>query len=353
LFVCGREPSYVRNRLLIRHLRVHHDVTVVASSRSSYLGRFADVIPRFGMAARHADLVVAGFLGQPLALVAARLLRKPVLLDAMISVFDTFCFDRRVTSPGSLLGRVAFALDHQAVASARLTLVDTGAHAAFFAETFGVPLNHLFVHYIGPDFQLSDEPGGNTHECIVVLHYSSFLPLHGVDIVVQAAATLQSEVRLRFRLVGTGPTRARALLLAERAGVKNVDFVDWQPLEELRRSISHATIALGGHFADNAKARRVIAGKTFQFLAACRPTIVGDNPANREIFEAGVHVEMVPHADPTALADTIRALANDRERRAYLGGTGGALIHQAFEPSQVASELRRAVELALSRSAEQ
>jgi glycosyltransferase involved in cell wall biosynthesis len=356
-FVCGREPSYIRNRLLVRGLAVHHAVTVIASDAPTYPRRLAVVIPCLLRAARDADLIVAGFLGQPLALLAERALGRPVLLDAFVSVYDTLCLDRLTVAPGSLTGRLAFGLDAAAVRASRLTLVDTAGQRAFFARTFHASPERLLVHYLGPE-EVNTQPEsgqaerdgqpGATNERITVFHYSSYLPLHGVDTIVRAAAELQDCRHVRFRLVGRGREWPRVRALAQQLGLANVDFVDWLAPDALRAELASATIGLGGHFADNPKARRVIAGKTFQLLAAGLPTIVGDNPANRELFRPGGEVVAVPHAQPAALAAAIRQLATDPERRHALGAAGAALMRERFAPERVAEELRLAVDRALS-----
>lgn len=349
VFACGREPDYIRNRLLARGLARAYPVAVVASNRAGYPARLAEVLPRLARAAKRADLIVAGFLGQPIAVFAARLLRKPVLLDAFVSVYDTLCLDRRVAAPKSPLGRLAFTLDREAVRCSRLSLVDTDCQRHFFAETFKEPPGHFAVHYVGPDLdsgcmaeQHDDRPGS-----IVVLHYGSYLPLHGADVIVEAAQLLRDDSSIRFRLIGTGCCRRQAQARAERLGLRNVAFVDWLEPAALQREIQRASIGLGGHFAVNPKARRVIAGKTFQLLAAGIPTIVGDCPANRELFQPDCHVAAVPMGDPVALAATIQSLARDSARRQRLGAAGAALMRERFAPERVTAELRRAVEVAL------
>jgi glycosyltransferase involved in cell wall biosynthesis len=95
--------------------------------------------------------------------------------------------------------------------------------------------------------------------------------------------------------------------------LRSAEFVDFVPYEQLPMEINKADICLGGHFSDKDKAKRVIAGKTFQFLACGRPTIVGDNPANRELFAEGGLAHFVPMNDPTALAAEITAVRQRRQ----------------------------------------
>lgn len=351
LFVCGREPTYVRNALLRRHLAESFPVTLVASTSRGYPARFLSVIPRLIHAAKNADLIVTGFLGQPLAIIAATILRKPVLLDAFVSVYDTLCLDRQVMSPRSPGGQIAFAMDHVAMRRARLTLVDTESQRQFFASTFRIPVENIRVHYLGPDFNLVH---GSTPLTVTsqttVLHYGSFLPLHGVDIVIEAARLLTDLPTVRFRLIGAGPRYAQIRKHVEMFGLENVEFIPWLPLSRLAQEIHSTTIGLGGHFADNPKARRVIAGKTYQLLAAGKPTIVGACSANRELFRHGEHAEFVPMGDPSALAKAIRTLSSAEAYRSQLGNSGRALMLDQFDPRVVANDLREAVEIALARA---
>jgi glycosyltransferase involved in cell wall biosynthesis len=66
----------------------------------------------------------------------------------------------------------------------------------------------------------------------------------------------------------------------------------------------------------------VIAGKTFQFLAMAKPTIVGDSPANRELFVHGDDVFMCKMADARALASAILEIKRDASLGAQLAQRG-------------------------------
>ena len=112
--------------------------------------------------------------------------RKPILFDAFLSVYDTLCFDRKRFAPSSPAGRLAFWLDRTSCSLGDLVLLDTEAHARYFCDTFGVPPAKVRRLFVGCDETVffprtiqSPQP--------LVLFYGTFLPLHGIDIIIRAA----------------------------------------------------------------------------------------------------------------------------------------------------------------------
>ena len=114
---------------------------------------------------------------------------------------------------------------------------------------------------------------------------------------------------------------------ASDLALDNVTFADWISIERLSDCFARATICLGGHFSTVPEAARVIATKTFQFMAMGKPTIVGDNPATRELFRPEEHVLAVQKGDPAALAQAIERLTDDRAQRDIVALAG----HNVFQ----------------------
>jgi len=337
LFSALREPTYVRNALALRALREHYDVQQVTSDAATYPQRLARVLPRLLSSPGTHDVCYTGFLGQPLALWLRLCQRRPIVLDAFISVYDTLCFDRRQSRPWSPLGRLAYVLDRLATAAASIVVVDTNAQADYFSQAFRVPQEKLETIYVGYDSEVFG-PGAHVDPDISSFHvftYSSYLPAHGMDKVVRAASLLRAERRITFTLAGRGPTYTRARALADQLDLTNVQFVDWIPYEHLPTAIAAADVCLGGHFGTSSKAKRTIAGKTFQFLAMGRPTIVGDSPANHELLVPGEHAMFCQQGSPEALAQAIIALFRSPELRQHLGARGAELIRERFRPDVV------------------
>jgi len=340
LFISGREIGYIRNRVLLAALRLHHDVIIFTSQLNGTLVRSAAGLARTIVQHPPYDVVFAGFYGQPLAIALSRVQRKPVVLDAFVSTYDTLCEDRQRFEPASIPGRLAFWLDAESCKVADLVLTDTAADAAYFHDSFSVPYDKITPVYVGCDERLFfPRPPAALREGCEVFYYGAFLPLHGALTILRAAELLLDQPAIHFTVGGDGPGLRQAQQLAASLELHNVDFVGWIPTERLPDHIAAADICLGGHFSTIAKAIRVIATKTFQFVAMGKPTIVGDNAATRELFVPGEDVLAVPMGDPAALAGAVLTLAEDVALRSRLAAGGRARFESRVSTSIIAHQL--------------
>lgn len=312
LFTCGREPQYTRNHVLLACLESHFKVDTVVDSSRFLPWRYLRLFWQLMWRKKHTDATVVGFYGQPLMLLPHFFIHQPILFDAFISTYDTLCFDRQRYRPASIVGRLAFWIDRISCSRADRVLFDTHAHADYFSQTFGIPREKQEVLFVGCDENLFHPENQNLPvEQGLVLSYSSYLPLHGNEIILRAAKELQNEPAIRFKLIGDGMQAARMRSLAKEWKLENIEFFPPVPLDALPAEIARANICLGGHFGASEKARRVIAGKTFQMICMAKATIVGDNPANHELLTHGQDAWFVPMNDPGSLAEAIRFLVKN------------------------------------------
>lgn len=349
LFLCGREADYPLNRFLIDSCRrfARVDVPAERGSGKSILLRSLRValegLP--GLLTREYDLVFVSFFGhflmQPLRLFR----RAPILFHPFISAYETLVDDRGRYAPGSLPARLARRLDLMALHAADHILLDTQANIDWFADQFGLPPESFSRICIGSDEGLfhprpKRKSGGPT----VVLFHGSYLPLHGIDIILHAAAALNDRNDILFRMVGRGMGYERITRLAAELGLRHIEFLDRVPLPVLPAVIAEADICLGGHFGDSDKALRVIAGKTFQDIAMGKATIVGDTRANHELLTHRRDAWFVPPSDPAALAGAIAALADDPARRERIGASAAHTFLENASLQVLAPQVRALVE---------
>ena len=88
---------------------------------------------------------------------------------------------------------------------------------------------------------------------------------------------------------------------------ENLTCIPWLSQEELAVHIAQADLCLAGHFSDTiGKAKRTIPGKAYIYRAMKKPMILGDTPANHELFTENEDIRFVPPGNPEALAQEIR-----------------------------------------------
>jgi glycosyltransferase involved in cell wall biosynthesis len=351
LFICGREPEYTRNQMILRALERNFQVVrVTNSSRPFILRNLLIVLKLLPKLWKEHDGVFVGFYGQPLLPIVKLLTRKPIVFDAFVSTYDTLCFDRKWFKPNSIGGRLAYWLDRYTCLLADRVLLDTKTHADYFAETFDLPREKFSVLYLGYDdntFYPRDVQPTEDPQQFIVFYYGSFLPLQGIEYIIRAAKLLEHEPAIQFQIAGRGSTYREIRRLAKDLTVTNVEFMGWIPYHQLPIAIACASICLGGHFSAIGKAQRVIAGKTYQFLAMAKPTIVGDNPANRELFTHKKNVYMCRMADEEALAAAIMALKDDQRLRKQIAAEGFRLVTTTLNTEKLSQNLLSIIEKVL------
>ena len=347
LYIAGREPEYVRNALLLKGLAKQGlEILDCTDSSSSYPARYCKVLCKFiTRSKKHISFVFIGFFGQPLVPIIRRLTKKPIILDAFLSAYDTMCFDRKRFKPDSLAGKFFYWLDKHSCENSDRILLDTNAHIDYFVSTFGLQREKFQRVFVGADESLFYPRDVNReYDKFRVFYYASYLPLHGMEFIILAAKRLMPQKDIEFRIVGKGPEQKRILKLADDLGVKNITFVDWVPYEDLPLEIAKADLCLGGHFSDIEKAKRVIAGKTYQFIAMKKPVIVGDCAANREFFTDKENAYMVKMGNADALAEAILELRDNDFLRGKIAEEGYKAFMEKGSIDKISAELKSIIE---------
>jgi len=343
LFFGGYDPAYPRNAIIrkgwekcgftLAECRV--DMRLKVHLRyPALLWRFARMrdasevifVPDF----RHKDV--------PLAWAIARCSRRKLVFDPLVSRYETRVLDREDIRPGSAQARHNRNIDRISMRLADLVLADTAAHAGHYASEFSIRTGKIKVLPVGFDedlFTPSPLPSGG--EVCNVLFYGTYLPLHGIDTIVEAAAILR-DAPVSFTLVGEGQTLADMKARARALPEEKIAFRPPVPPADLTRVIAGADVVLG-IFGTTPKARLVVPNKIYQALAVGRALITARTPAIGEFFKEGAHLITVPPGDAPALARAIGALMRDRGMMRRLGEAGGAYVRAEFNSRRIAERL--------------
>jgi colanic acid biosynthesis glycosyl transferase WcaI len=158
-------------------------------------------------------------------------------------------------------------------------------------------------------------------DSVVALYSGNMGNKQGLEILADVARLLQDEPRVQFVFGGNGSGRAD--LEARCAGLPNVRFLDLQPLERLNHWLGLADVHLLPQRADAADL--VMPSKLTGMMASGRAvlaTALPETELGRVVTQDAACGLVVPPEDATAMAEALRALAADPDRRAELGANG-------------------------------
>ena len=363
------DPGYSRNRVLIDGLRaagaevfeyaapLDASLTAAQMTTTAGAGKLAGELARahLSLLLRHRrgvsfDVVVVGYPGHllvPFAWAVARYHRAALVFDPLVSLFDTFAGDRELLAGDSTAGHLANLVDRVSFGLPDVVLADTRAHADYYTAVLGVPAAKLAVVPVGA-LPLPGATGvareASAAAPLRVVHYGRWSPLHGVGVVLDAAAELREEP-WRFELIGDGQLASWLADEVARRGLDTVKLTGALPIWRLRARVIAADVCLGV-FGTSGKAARVVPNKVYDALAAGRPLVTEDSPAARELLTDGHDALLVPAGDGAALAGALRRLG-DRDERARLGAAALALYRRRCTPEAVAATLLAALEACL------
>lgn len=314
LFICCGQKWYTRNEYIIELLNEQYDTDIIASNKKTYLLRIIKVLYKFFFTKnkKKYDFIYVGFLAQALIPFVKLLYSGPITGDFFLSIYDTLCNDRKKINPKSIFGKIIYKYEKWILNMVNLVIVDCYASKKYFEKTFNCNKEKISVIYVLANKKLfyPMEDRGSQNKNLRVFFYGSCQPLHGVDTILKAAKLLENK-KILFTMIG--PIKKSYRDLVKKLNLSNVKFINWVKYNKLPYYIAHADICLGGHFGKTEKAKRVIAGKTFQFASMKKAFILGDNEANNELFKNKKNCLMVKMHDEHSLAEAIKLLKNNRQ----------------------------------------
>lgn len=138
--------------------------------------------------------------------------------------------------------------------------------------------------------------------------------------------------------VGDGKERPALEAQAKEMGIADrVQFTGARPKSVMREFLGAADICVAT-LQNIPMFRTTYPNKVFDYMAAGRPTVLGIDGVIREVVEAAEGGVYVPPGDPEALAEAVRSLAADPERRRRHGAMARQYVVKHFDRRCQASE---------------
>jgi glycosyltransferase involved in cell wall biosynthesis len=294
---------------------------------------------------QHYDVMMLGYAGQ-FDVFLARLLTwlagRPLALDVFMSVY-------LITSERGLARKnLLFWIENIACRLPDMLIIDTAEYAEWFEQTYGIARTRFHLVPTGANNHVfKPAPPRQADGRFHVVYYGSFIPLHGVEYIIQAAALLRDRPDIHFELIGQGPERAKTQTLAADLGLDRVAFTDWIAERDLPEYLARADVLLGV-FGTTEQSRRTIQNKIYQGLAIARPVITGDSPTVRAALTHGQHVYLVERGNPAVVADAILTLQANPDLRARLAEEGQRLFLERFTVERIGQQMHGHLEQMLA-----
>ncbi len=174
-------------------------------------------------------------------------------------------------------------------------------------------------------------------DAFVALYSGSLGEKQGLEIILEAAKTLQEQPKLQFVICGEGFPKQRLMALASDMGLRNVIFKDLQPPDQLNALLNLANVHLLPQRADVADT--VLPSKLKGMFASGRPVIATANAGTqleKYVVKGGLVVEP---ENPIAMAEAILQLYDNPEDCQTLAASARAFAIQAWNQHQVLADL--------------
>lgn len=235
--------------------------------------------------------------------------RKSIINDFFISNYDTYVHDRQKITKYNPRAWWKFFQDWFNFKYSHYLLSDTQAHFNYWQSLFGTFKGKHFVLPVLADKTVyyPSTTLKQIDETVTILFYGSFIPLHGIDVILKAFYILEKEnISFKADIIGKGQTYKQMKQLYDELHLRNVTM-DGIFIEEtaLAERIRQSDIILG-IFGESEKAKAVVPNKAYQTLASKKALIT---MYSKTLYEFFTDADMLTCDNtPEALAEAIKKL---------------------------------------------
>ena len=284
---------------------------------------------------------------------------KPVIIfDCFTSLYDSNTFDRRKNKKICFSSIKDWILDFTAIKIADICLADTQEHLKYFLYTFFARKDKFICVRVGTDAKIFNldainnkpnesiykTPTNNQEEKNFIIHFhGNYIPLHGVEYIIDAAKYVSDDRTIKFILIGNGQTYNLAKDKIKTLNLGNVIQLDKIPYEDLPNAIANSDLCLGC-FGDTEKTKRVIPNKIYEYAAMGKAIITANTCAIKEVFTDMKDIYLCNPSDGKSLGEAILILKHNASLRSNIGKNANLIYSQNFTPKTIAQRMFHSIE---------
>ena len=305
-----------------------------------------------GLRIRERPDVIIGATPHPLAPLAAyvlSLLKRSHFLLQLRDLWPLFPLEVGLISKRNPIVPLARWIERFCLRRAKAVVTTWPGMTTYLDESGISPSKAVWIP-IGVDLSKSQTVDAGREnlrpETFVVMYRGGFGISNDIKSILDAASILQTrgEDHIKFILAGDGATKPTLLQYAGRLDLRNVEFHDFVPREQLPSALAQADAFICSlldvpHFQKYAE----IPSKLLDYLSSQRLIVLGTNNDSNLVHAAKAGI-VVPPADPEALARAITDLAAMQpQERATMGRNGLQYVRENHDITLLGERLERAL----------
>lgn len=365
--------GYTRNQIVLKGLQAQPDVAVHVCHATLWHG-IEDRVqqasggwrnPRFWQrvagayrrlirahaAAPDYDVMLIGYPGQFDAYLGRRLAHRrgrPVALDILMSL-HLVAEERGLTAAHATTGRLLFRLERGGLRQPDLLIAENAEYRDYISAKYDLPAERFRCVPHGADETVfHPRPLRPPDDHFRVTYHGGYLPSHGMDAILGAAALLRDRGDVCFHFYGSGPEKARIVRQAAELGLSNVTFHGFVSQDELLDALATAHVCLGV-FGTTRQAHFTIQNKVWEGLAMGRPVISGDSQTIHAALADRREIYLIARNSPDALAAGLSELRDDPALREAIAAAGHARFLAGNSIPAIGASMKAALLAAVER----
>lgn len=305
-YLDGIKRNSIWDKILIKIIREIDALLEV--SRKIFMLCFSDIVILLAMNnAKKWELNLAKFL------------KKKIITDYYISLYDTQVLDRKNVSLKSLRAKKILKSDRRIVDKANEVIFLNKVEAERYLKLIDRDLKDVNYRIIPLCIDKKDEvkmPFFNKkQDFITICWWGTYIPLHGLEKIIDAMVILKKE-NIKFKLYLFGNNKCE--------GEKYKNIIKELKLEEDIVIIDDYTFSNGklgeflvnncdlvlGNFGESEKAKAVLVNKIIDGIAMKAPVLNGESSAPDEFFDYSNDIWKTNN-DPQSIAEKIKSIYSE------------------------------------------
>lgn len=339
------DKNYSKNVVLLKGLR-KNGIRIAHCHHPHFfpLSHCPSLFWQFLKRGRDCDIIFVAFFGHYdvwFAWILAKIFRKKLVFDPLISIYNTRVEDRKYFKPKSLRAKFYKVFDCINVHLADHVFMDSYAQLNYFHKRFGLRKEKSTVIRLGADESVLKPTKRQLGKNLLVIFFGSYQPSQDAKKIIEAAEILKTK-NTDWLFIGDGQDRPQVENYAKKKKLAKVKFLNFMPFGDLIKYIDRADIVFGA-FGRTSKAKIVLHNKIYQAMAMGKTLITQDTPAVREIVEDD-NTAFLVQPSAKAIAAKILELEGNRNKILEVGRNARRKFISNFSSYEIGRQARKVFE---------